>query len=262
MPRSTISFNFSAFSLSQHSNRSQLSEAFVVEIEVISDRRCRSIGDRSKSRAGGGCLEAKAVGRQASRGGSKLRGSGGGISSTMVSRGPVTGRIDGKKLCGCRYVAFSVPLVAELCDLFERGHVLLVGRPRHAEPEDNITCHECKNALATVVPGNERQKEKMFTVPSAARQEQWKEIYRHFSGDHMFVRSIVSYSRYDNLHLADPRHGRSFLGAYSGAHYLSNTGPGWLDANCRLFSSRLAAGYSDTTAGLGGLQTHARILQH
>jgi hypothetical protein len=134
-----------------------LSEAFVVEVEVISDRRCRSIGDRSKSRAGGGRLEAKAVGRQASRGGSRLCGSGGGISSTMVSRGSATGRIDRKELCGCRYVAFSVSPVAELCDLFERV-------TRHLEAV--YMSRVVRNAL---VPSNERQKEKMFTVPSAAQ---------------------------------------------------------------------------------------------
>ena len=133
---------------------------------MISDRRCRSIGDRSKSRAGGGRLEAKAVGRQASRGGIRLCGSGGGISATMVSRGPATGRIDRKKPCSCRYVAFPVSPVAKALRLFERGHVLLVSRPRHAEPKGSITCHQCRSLWQLWYQATINKKEKVFTVPS------------------------------------------------------------------------------------------------
>lgn len=97
-----------------------------------------------------------------------------------------------------------------------------------------------RNALATVVPGNERQKERMFSVPSAARREQGnngREIHRLFSGRSHVVHCIVSYSRYDNLHLADPRYGGKLFSAaaYSGAHYLSKYRIKWLDAIVAFF---------------------------
>lgn len=197
--------------MSQHSNRSQLSEAFVVEVELISDRRCRSIGDRSKSRAGGGCLEAKAVGRQASRGGSRPCGSGGGISSTMVSRGSATGRIDRKKLCGCRYVAFQRHLSLSFAICLSEVMCYWFGRTRHAEPGGSITCHKWKNALATVGTRQrkDRRKRCLLYHPQLDRNNGRKST-GIFSGDHM---SLHSQLRYDNLHLADLRYGRNFLAA-------------------------------------------------
>jgi hypothetical protein len=106
-----------------------------------------------------------------------------------------------------------------------------------------------------VVPGNERQKEKVLTIPSAARQEQWKEIHRHFSGDHMFVRCTVSHSRYDNLHLADHDNGGNFSRwRLLRGSLPSSTRIRWLDAVAAFFHPGLQLGISDTTVGLGGLQ--------
>jgi hypothetical protein len=65
-----------------------------------------------------------------------------------------------------------------------------------------------------LVLGNERQKGKMFTVPSAGRQEQWKEIYKAFSpAITCSYDADSSQLGYDSLHLADLRHGRNFLGS-------------------------------------------------
>lgn len=46
--------------------------------------RWRNIGARSGKRAGGGCGETKAVGRQASSGGRRSRGSGGGGTMALA----------------------------------------------------------------------------------------------------------------------------------------------------------------------------------
>jgi hypothetical protein len=106
-----------------------------------------------------------------------------------------------------------------------------------------------------VVPGNERQKEKVLTIPSAARQEQWKEIHRHFSGDHMFVRCTVSHSRYDNLHLADPRQwGKLFSVALTPGLTTVQYPHQVARCCCCFFHPGLQLGISDTTVGLGGLQ--------
>ena len=56
----------------------------MVALDDRSWTRCLSIGERRGSNAGGGRGDAKAVGKQASSGGSRLRGLGGGMYWTMV----------------------------------------------------------------------------------------------------------------------------------------------------------------------------------
>lgn len=66
----------------QVSFRSHESEGELAESER-SWTRWRSMGERRGSRAGGGRVEANAVGRQASKGGRRLCGGGGGIDSAI-----------------------------------------------------------------------------------------------------------------------------------------------------------------------------------
>ena len=56
-----------------------------VAVVARSWTRWRRIGDSKGSNAGGGRGDANAVGRQARRGGNKLRGSGGGTYWTIVA---------------------------------------------------------------------------------------------------------------------------------------------------------------------------------
>jgi hypothetical protein len=73
----------SALAASQHNRCSHESEE-EVDTSVRIWTRWRKIGERIGRSAGGGRGDTKAVGRQARRGGSNVRGSGGGISSTIV----------------------------------------------------------------------------------------------------------------------------------------------------------------------------------
>lgn len=103
---------------------------------------------------------------------------------------PATGRIGRKELCGCRYVAFfqchlTLSFAICLSEVMCCRLVVLVTRNLEAAA---LYVTSVRNALATIVPGNERQKERVFSVPSAARREQGNNGRKSTGispGDHM-----------------------------------------------------------------------------
>jgi hypothetical protein len=118
--------------------------------------------------------------------------------------------------------------------------VLSVSRPRHAEPRGSIVCHECKKCFGNCSTRQRKteRKDVFCTIRSSTgTREQWKEIHRHFSGRSHVVHCIVSYSRYDNLHLADPRYwGKLFSAALTpGLTTCPKYRIKWLDAIVAFF---------------------------
>ena len=74
-----ICASFEASAGSQHSNGSQFSAGELAAVAASSWTRCRRIGERRGSRAGGGLEDMDAVAKQARNGGKRLRVSRGGI---------------------------------------------------------------------------------------------------------------------------------------------------------------------------------------
>jgi hypothetical protein len=122
--------------------------------------------------------------------------------------------------------------------------VLLVGRTRHAKPGGSITCDKWKNVLATVGTRQRKTEGKDVYCTIRGSTGTMEGNLQAFSPA-ITCRTLHSQLGYDNLHLADLRHGKEKLlgSGYSRLADLSAAGPGWARHIC-CFLYGLAAGLS------------------
>ena len=88
--------------------------------------------------------------------------------------------------------------------------MLLVGRTRHAKPGDSITCDKWKNVLATVGTRQRKTEGKDVYCTIRGSTGTMEGNLQAFSPA-ITCRTLHSQLGYDNLHLADLRHGKKNL---------------------------------------------------